>query len=86
MIRLFTLDDISAFSSDSVYKIGLAAESFGLDDENISTFSSRDELCDEALIAVQNGDYVIVAYECDDYNLCKRELISRLFLIQFDIH
>lgn len=84
MIRLFTLDDISAFSSDSVYKIGLAAESFGLYDENISSFPSRDALCDEALVAVQNGDYVIVASECSDYNLFKRELIARLLLEEYE--
>ena len=84
MIRLFTLDDISAFSSDSVYKIGLAAEAFGLSDENIRSFPSRDALCDGALVAVQNGDYVIVASECKDYNAFKRELISRLLLEEYE--
>ena len=80
MIKLFTLDDISAFSSDTVYKIGLAAEPFGLRDENIMSFPSREALCDEALIAAQNGDYVIVAAECKDYNSFKRSLIARLLL------
>lgn len=84
MIRLFTLDDISAFSSDTVYKIGLAAETFGLRDENIVSFPSRDELCNEALIATQNGDYVIVACECKEYNSFKRELISRLLLEEYE--
>ncbi len=84
MIRLFTLDDISAFSSDAVFKIGLAAESFGLSDENISAFPSRDALCDAALVAVQNGDYVIVAHERTDYNSCKRELIARLLLEEYE--
>ena len=84
MIRLFTLDDISAFSSDTVYKIGLAAEPFGLRDENIRAFSSKDELCNEALFATQNGDYVIVAYECGGYNSFKRELISRLLLEEYE--
>lgn len=84
MIRLFTLDDISAFSSDTVYKIGLAAESFGLSDENISSFPSRDALCNEALVATERGDYVIVACECDTYNSCKRELIARLLLEEYE--
>ena len=84
MIRLFTLDDISAFSSDAVYKIGLAAEGFGLSDENISSFPTRDELCDAALVAVQSGDYVIVAHERTDYNSCKRELIARLLLEEYE--
>ena len=38
MIRLFTLDSISAFSSDTIYKICLAAEKYGLADENIAYF------------------------------------------------
>ncbi len=80
MIKLFTLDDISAFSSDTVYKIGLAAEPFGLRDENIISFPSREALCDEVLIAAQNGDYVIVAAECKEYNSFKRSLIARLLL------
>lgn len=84
MIRLFTLDDISAFSSDTVYKIGLAAEPFGLRDENVTSFPSRDELCNEALVATQNGDYVIVACECKEYNSFKRELISRLLLEEYE--
>ncbi len=84
MIRLFTLDDISAFSSDAVYKIGLAADAFGLTDENISSFPSRDALCDEALVAVQNGDHIIVAHERTGYNSCKRELIARLLLEEYE--
>lgn len=84
MIKLFTLDDISAFSSDTVYKIGLAAEPFGLRDENIQSFSSREELCNEALIAAQNGDYIIVAAECKGYNGFKRDLISRLLLEEYE--
>ncbi len=84
MIKLFTLDDISAFSSDTVYKIGLAAEPFGLSDENIQSFPSREALCNEVLVAAQNGDYVIVAAECKDYNSFKRNLISRLLLEEYE--
>lgn len=84
MIRLFKLDDISAFSADTVYKIGLAAEQFGLTDENIRSFASRDALYDEALVATQNGDYVIVACETAEYNLFKRELIARLLLEEYE--
>lgn len=84
MIRLFTLDDISAFSSDAVYKIGLSAERFGLTDESITSFPSLSALCDEVLFATEKGDYVIVACECNNYNSCKRELISRLFLEEYE--
>ncbi len=84
MIRLFTLDDISAFSSDTIYKIGLAAEKYGLTDENISAFPTHETLYNETLLATENGDYVIVACETEDYNLTKRELIARLLLEEYE--
>ena len=51
MIKLFTLNNLSAFSSDAVYKICLDLEEFGLSEEEIVTFDSYDELYDEALKA-----------------------------------
>lgn len=84
MIRLFTLDDISAFSSDSVYKIGLAAEKYGLSDENMASFPTHEALYNETLLATENGDYVIVACETDDYNYTKRELMARLLLEEYE--
>jgi ABC-2 type transport system ATP-binding protein len=78
MIRLFTLDGISPFSSDTIYKIGLAAEKFGLSDENMASFPTHEMLYNETLLATENGDYVIVACETDDYNFTKRELIAKL--------
>lgn len=84
MIRLFTLDDISAFSSDTIYKIGLAAEKYGLADENIASFPTHEALYNETLLATENGDYVIVACETEEYNLTKRELISKLLLEEYE--
>lgn len=84
MIRLFTLDDISAFSSDSVYKIGLAAEKYGLSDENMAAFPTHEMLYNETLLATENGDYVIVACEPEDYNRTKRELIAKLLLTEYE--
>lgn len=84
MIRLFTLDDISAFSSDSIYKIGLAAEKYGLSDENMASFPTHEMLYNETLLATENGDYVIVACETEDYNYTKRELIARLLLEEYE--
>ena len=84
MIRLFTLDDISAFSSDSVYKIGLAAEKYGLSDEKMASFPTHDSLYNETLLATENGDYVIVACEAEDYNRTKRELIAKLLLEEYE--
>lgn len=84
MIRLFTLDDISAFSSDSIYKIGLAAEKYGLADENMASFPSHETLYNETLLATENGDYVIVACETKEYNYVKRELIAKLLLEEYE--
>lgn len=84
MIRLFTLDNISTLSADTVYKIGLAAEKFGLTDENISSFPTRETLYDEVLLATENGEYVIVACETEDYNLIKRDLIAKLLLEEYE--
>ena len=84
MIRLFILDDISPSASDAVYKIGLAAEEFGLSDDTIQIFPTRDSLYDEALFATEKGDYVIVGCECVDYNHCKRELMAKLLLEEYE--
>lgn len=84
MIRLFILDDISPSSSDAVFKIGLAAEKFGLSDDKIRVFSTHDALYDEALLATEKGDYVIVGCECVDYNHCKRELMAKLLLEEYE--
>lgn len=84
MIRLFIADDISPSSSDAVFKIGLAAEEFGLSDDKIQVFSTRDALYNEALLATEKGDYVVVGFECVDYNHCKRELMSKLLLEEYE--
>lgn len=84
MIRLFTLDDISAFSSDTIYKIGLATEKYGLTDESITSFPTHEALYNETLLATENGDYVIVACETSEYNLTKKELIARLLLEEYE--
>lgn len=84
MIRLFTMEDISAFSADTIYKIGLAAEKYGLSDENIAYFTTHESLYNETLLATENGDYVIVACETSEYNLTKRELIAKLLLEEYE--
>lgn len=84
MIRLFIMDDISAVSSDAVYKIGLAAEKYGLSDENVTSFPTHDMLYNEALVATEKGDYVLVAFETEDYNTGKRELIAKLLLEEYE--
>lgn len=84
MIRLFIMDDISAVSSDTVYKIGLAAEKYSLTDENITSFPTHEMLYNEALVATEKGDYVLVALEGDDYNISKRDLFAKLLLEEYE--
>ncbi len=84
MIRLFIADGISPSSSDAVFKIGLAAEKFGLTDDQIQVFPTHDALYDEVLLATEKGDYIIVGSECVDYNHCKRELIAKLLLEEYE--
>ncbi len=80
MIKLFILDDVSAFSSDAVFKICLALEEKGLTQDDIERFSSYDELLDAIVPALEQGDHIIVAPENSDYNAIKRDIITKLIL------
>ena len=80
MINLFTLKNLSDFSSDAVYKVCLALEQYGLRQDQIKEFDSSDELFFESIIALEKGEHIIVAAENEDYNEFKRELISKLIL------
>ncbi len=80
MIKLFTLKNLSAFSSDAVYKICLDLEEYGLSEEKTVTFDSYDELYDAAALALEKGEHIIVAAENSDYNVVKRSLIGKLLL------
>ncbi|MBQ7118323.1 MAG: hypothetical protein IJN88_08950 [Clostridia bacterium] len=80
MICLYTLKDISAFSSDSIYKICLALDSFGLSEESIEDFESYGEMFDAVMSSLERGKHVIVAAEHTDFIKTKKELISKLIL------
>ncbi len=80
MIRLYTLKDISAFSSDSVYKICLSLDKFGLSEESIESFASYDEMFDSAMSALEKGKHIIIAAENTDFIMAKKELITKLIL------
>lgn len=80
MIKLFMLKNISAFSSDTMYKICLSLEEYGLTDDNVSTFEDYDELYRALVDSLDRGDDVIVATENSDYNSIKREFIGKLIL------
>ncbi|MCM1364759.1 MAG: hypothetical protein NC122_05500 [Faecalibacterium sp.] len=83
MIKLFTLENLSPFSSDAVYKICLSLEEYGMTDENIKSFNSYDEMFDGVVYALESGDEIVVAAETADYNSVKRDLISKLILEEY---
>ena len=74
MIKLFTLNNLSAFSSDAVYKICLELEEFGLSEDEIVTFDSYDELYDQTALALEKGEHILIAAENGDYNVVKRKV------------
>ncbi len=75
-MKLFILHDLSAFSSDTVFKICLALEDKGLTEENIERYESYDDLLDSLVPALEDGEHVIVAADNSDYNALKRALIG----------
>lgn len=80
MIRLLTLENLSAFSSDAVYKICLSLERFSMTDENILSYPTADALFYAVDTYLSAGDEVIVAAEPSGYNAMKKELLSALSL------
>ncbi len=80
MIKLYTLKNLSDFSSDAVFKICLALEKHGLNQGQIKEFDSYDELYFETIVALEHGEHIIVGAENSDYNEFKRNVISRLLL------
>ncbi len=75
MMKLFILDNLSAFSSDTVYKICLTLEEKGLQEENVERFDSYDALFEAAAIALEDGEHIIIAAENGDYLDVKGALI-----------
>lgn len=80
MIRLYTLKDISAFSSDSVYKICLSLDKYGLSEENIEEFESYNDIFDAAISGLEAGKHIIISAEPNDYISAKNELFNKLIL------
>ena len=85
MIKLFTLENLSAFSADTVYKICLSLEKFGLAEDSVYTFESYEEMYDAAISALQNGDRVLIAADTSDYNGVKKDLISKMLLDEYSL-
>ena len=80
MIKLFTLEQLSAFSADAVYKICLTLDSYGFSQEDQQSFEGDDALLTAASFAVEDGDDVILAVENADYLAFKEKLLQKLML------
>ncbi len=80
MIKLFTLENLSAVSADAVYKICLTLDAYGFSEEDRQSFEGVDALLTAASFAVEDGDDVILAAETDDYLALKEKLLSKLML------
>lgn len=80
MIRLYTLKDISAFSSDAIYKICLSLDRYGLSEDTMESFDSYNEIFTAAISNLEKGDHIIIAAELNDYLTAKKDLISKLIL------
>ncbi len=80
MIKLFKLKDISAFSSDAIYKVYLALDEHGFSEDNTVSFKTYDDLFASVVSGLENGDHIIIAVEPADYISAKKELISKLIL------
>ncbi len=77
-MKLFILNDLSAFSSDTVFKICLSLEEKGLAEENIERYETYDDLLDSLIPALEDAEHVLVAAENNDYNVLKRALIGNV--------
>lgn len=77
-MKLFILNDISAFSSDTVFKICLSLENKGLSEENVVRFDSYDALLDALTPALEQGEHILVGAENNDYISLKRAVIGTL--------
>lgn len=75
-MKLFILDNLSAFSSDTVYKICLSLEDRGLQEENTLSFDSYDTMFESLATALEEGEHVIVAAENTDFVAVKNALVS----------
>lgn len=80
MIKLFTLEKLSASASDAVYKICLTLDAYGFSEEDRQSFEGFDALLTAASFAVEDGDDVILAAEPADYLTLKEKLLSKLML------
>ena len=80
MIKLFTLEQLSASAADAVYKICLSLDTYGFSEEDRQSFEGTDALLTAASFAVEDGDDVIIAVENEGYLALKERLLEKLML------
>ena len=77
MIKLLTLNDIGSNSSDSLYKIVLELDKYGLSEDNVFQLDSYEIMFEEAQTALEAGDYVVLAAEKGDFLAFKYEFMKK---------
>ncbi len=80
MTKLYTLEDLSAFSADAMYKIGLSLEQYGLTQETMFSLADYESIFSRALLDLEDGHHVIIAVETQQYISAKRDIIGRFML------
>lgn len=80
MIKLLTLNNLSAASSDALYKICLSLDEYSMSDEDVISFSSYDELFGAVESYASIYGNIIVAVEPYDYMSLKHEIAGKFGL------
>ena len=82
MIKLLTLKAISPYAEDTVYKICLSLDSYGLIEDR--DYENYEELTKAAEEALQKGEHIIIAAEDASYNQLKDTFLSQLMIENSD--
>ncbi len=82
MIKLLTLKAISPYAEDTVYKICLTLDSYGLTEDR--SYENYEELTNGAIASLEKGEQIIIAAETSSYNQLKDTLLSQLMIERND--
>jgi len=82
MIKLLTLKAISPYAEDTVYKICLTLDSYGLAEDR--DYENYEELTNGAIASLEKGEQIIIAAETSSYNQLKDTLLSQLMIERND--
>ena len=82
MIKLLTLKAISPYAEDTVYKICLTLDPYGLTEDR--DYENYEELTKGAIASLEKGEEIIVAAETASYNQLKDTILSQLMIERND--